>query len=437
MRTGLAYKAHAWLARVLPERRIFLKSDTDTRFVRLSPGAQLAVWLGGSTCFAWLIIATAFLLMDSLGSGNLRDRAERDQMSFEQRIEAMAERRDAAMTEAALAQARYEAALEQISTMQTALLAAEGRAFELEDGMVAIQATLKRFREERDEARGEASELLAQIGGDEARPMSGATLDLITAALEATAAERDAATLAADAAIQETERLGDEIALMVQRNERIFMQLEEAVAVSIAPLEKMFRAAGLPPDQIIRQVRAGYSGQGGPLTPIISTRGEADPDADRANAILAGMGEIDLYRLAAAKLPFANPVPSGAYRQTSAFGPRRDPIRGGRRMHNGLDFAGKKGTPIHATADGVVVKAGWSRGYGKMVEIEHAFGVKTRYAHATKLYVSKGDRVSRGDRVAGMGSTGRSTGVHLHYEVHTGGKPVDPMIYIRAARNVF
>ena len=439
MRTGLALRAHAWLERALPDRRIFLKSKDETRFVRLGPEAQLAAWFGGSVSVAWLIIATALLLMDSVGSGNLRDRAEREQAIYEARLEAMARQRDLAAGEAAQAQARYEAALEQVSAMQSALLAAEGRTFELEDGMVAIQATLRRFREERDEARGEADSLVAQLGGDAAKPMSHEALALITAALEMTAEERDAATAAADAALEETERLGNEIALMEQRNERIFAQLEEAVTVSITPLEKMFRAAGLPPDRIIREIRAGYSGQGGPLTPIISTRGAGMPDplADRANAILSDMGEIDLYRLAAAKLPFANPIPSGSYRQTSAFGPRRDPIRGGRRMHNGLDFAGKTGTPIHATADGVVVKAGWSSGYGRMVEIQHAHGVVTRYAHNSKLYVKKGQRVSRGDRIAGMGSTGRSTGTHLHYEVHSGGKPVDPMIYIRAARNVF
>ena len=432
-------RAHAVLSRALPERRIFLKSDDETRFVRLSPEAQMGALLGASMALAWLVFSTSFLLMDSVGAGNLRERAEREQAIYEARLEAMARQRDLRAEEAVAAQARYEAALEQVSAMQSALMDAEGRVFELEDGMEAIQATLGRIRGERDAARGQARDLVAQLGGEATRPMSAETLALVTTALDVTSAERDAAAQAADAAAEETVRLGQEIAMMEARNERIFGQLEEAVEVSIKPLEKMFRAAGLSPDRIISQVRSGYSGQGGPLTPIISTRGRGVPDplADRANAILGEMGEIDLYRLAAAKLPFANPVPSMAYRQTSGFGPRRDPIRGGRRMHNGLDFAGKKGTAIHATADGTVIKAGWSRGYGRVVDIEHAFGVVTRYAHNSKLYVKKGQRVSRGDRIAGMGSTGRSTGTHLHYEVHSGGKPVDPMTYIRAARNVF
>jgi murein DD-endopeptidase MepM/ murein hydrolase activator NlpD len=84
-----------------------------------------------------------------------------------------------------------------------------------------------------------------------------------------------------------------------------------------------------------------------------------------------------------------------------------------------------------------VTKAGWSSGYGRLVTIQHAFGIETKYAHNSNLRVKVGQRVSRGDHIADMGNTGRSTGTHLHYEVRVNGKPVNPMIYIKAARNVF
>jgi murein DD-endopeptidase MepM/ murein hydrolase activator NlpD len=126
-----------------------------------------------------------------------------------------------------------------------------------------------------------------------------------------------------------------------------------------------------------------------------------------------------------------------AVRYTSGFGYRRDPKTGGRRMHNGADFAGAHGTDIFATADGVVTHAGWQSGFGKLVTIQHAFGIETRYAHNTNIRVKVGQRVSRGDHIADMGSTGRSTGTHLHYEIRVSGRPVNPMIYIKAARNVF
>ena len=178
--------------------------------------------------------------------------------------------------------------------------------------------------------------------------------------------------------------------------------------------------------------------RGGPLMPLsFSTRGEApSPDTLRANRLLGQMDKLNMYRIAAQKAPFANPLKS-SFRFSSPFGYRRDPKTGGRRMHSGTDFAAGMGTPIHSTAEGVVTHAGWSSGYGRLVKIQHEFGVETRYAHMSKLRVKVGQRVSRGQRIGDMGTSGRSTGVHLHYEVRVGGKAVNPMIFIKAANDVF
>lgn len=223
-----------------------------------------------------------------------------------------------------------------------------------------------------------------------------------------------------------------QIRLMQDQNNQIFTQLEDAMTISVEPLDKMFSAAGLNTDTLLDSVRRGYSGQGGPLTPLsFSTSGaEPSPDAIRANAILNQLDKLNLYRIAAERAPFAMPVNPGV-RLTSSFGPRWG------RIHKGLDLAGPKGTPIYATADGVVTHAGWQSGYGLLVKIEHEFGVETRYAHQSKLRVKKGQRVSRGQQIGDMGNTGLSTGPHLHYEVRSGGKAINPMTYIKAARDVF
>jgi murein DD-endopeptidase MepM/ murein hydrolase activator NlpD len=202
--------------------------------------------------------------------------------------------------------------------------------------------------------------------------------------------------------------------------------------VSVEPLDDMFREAGMDPDTMLEQVRRGYSGQGGPLTPLsFSTRGE-EPDADtlRANEILGALDRINLYRIAAELAPFAMPVLDD-FRFTSGFG-----MRWGR-LHAGTDFAAPVGTPVYATADGVVTEAGWSSGYGRMIKIQHEFGIETRYAHLNAMRVEVGQRVSRGERIGDMGNSGRSTGPHLHYEIRVGGEPVNPMIYIRAGTDVF
>jgi murein DD-endopeptidase MepM/ murein hydrolase activator NlpD len=107
------------------------------------------------------------------------------------------------------------------------------------------------------------------------------------------------------------------------------------------------------------------------------------------------------------------------------------------RMHNGTDFAGRHGTPILSTADGVVIHADWQSGYGRLVKIQHANGIETRYAHLARIRVKKGQRVSRGERIGDMGNSGRSTGTHLHYEVRVNGRAVNPMKFIKAGKNVF
>ena len=106
-------------------------------------------------------------------------------------------------------------------------------------------------------------------------------------------------------------------------------------------------------------------------------------------------------------------------------------------MHHGIDLAAYSGSKIHATADGTVTKAWVSGAYGKLIEIRHAMGYETRYAHLKKIRVKSGQRVARGDVIGNMGNTGRSTGTHLHYEIRKNGKAINPMNYIKAAKNVF
>ncbi|WP_170396172.1 DUF5930 domain-containing protein [Ruegeria arenilitoris] len=441
MRTRLAIKLHSLLERHFPERRVFLKSDNDTRFIRLSSETQIFAVAGVAVFVGWTTVATAILLMDSIGSGNFREQAKRDQATYQDRLNILSTERDARAQEALAAQDRFNAALEQISAMQSELLASENRRRELETGIEVIQTTLRATMKQREEARTELASMQVETDdGDIYMTAAGdpEQMNFMTDALVRTAQERDQIAADAQDALAQRDDLELEIRLMQERSDEIFRQLEEAMIISVEPLDKMFRQAGMPTDRIIEEVRRGYSGMGGPLTPIsFSTRGEdLTPDEIRANVLLQQMDQLNLYRIAAEKAPFASPV-HDVVRFTSGFGTRRDPKTGGRRMHNGADFAGAHGTDIFATADGIVTHAGWQSGFGRLVKIKHAFGVETLYAHNTKIRVKVGQRVSRGDHIADMGSTGRSTGTHLHYEVRVDGVPRNPMTYIKAARNVF
>lgn len=442
----MSQKLNAALERRLPERRLFLKSDTETRFIRLRPATQALAISGGVLVVGWTIIASAVLIMDSIGAGSFRDQAARQQATYELRLNMLSADRDARAAEAQAAQERFNLALAEVSAMQERLLASEDRRREMETGIEVIQATLRRTIRERDSSRAEIDRMVAEASGEASPDRTGganaaelaATVGFLSEALAETAGQREAITETASAAQAEIENLALEIRLIEERNDRIFGQLEEAVAVSLGPLDEMFRSAGLPPDKIIEEVRRGYSGQGGPLMPIsLSTKGtEPAPDELRANQILGRLDEVNLYRIASQRLPFASPL-LAAYRLTSPFGERNNPNGPGRGMHEGLDMAAPYGTPIYATADGVVTYAGNRGAYGKFVSIRHEFGIETRFAHMSAIRVKVGQRVSRGDQIGDIGSTGRSTGNHVHYEVRSSGDATNPMSYIRAARDVF
>ncbi|SFP26747.1 M23 family metallopeptidase [Tranquillimonas alkanivorans] len=430
---------NAALARAFPERRLFLRSDTETRFVRLAPATQLMAVSGSALVVGWTIVATSILLMDSIGSGNVRELAKREQALYEERLNALSAERDASAEDARQAIERFNVALAQVSRMQEELLASETRRRELETGIEVTQATLRRAMQERDAARDQTRTLALQVEGgtaaeaDEHRVADmEATLDMLADALGDTADQRDSLAAEAEEAEAFAEEMILEARLQQDRNELIFSKLEDALTISVKPLDKMFESAGLDADDLLDTVRRGYSGQGGPLTALrMSTKGQGpDDDTLRANSILERLDRMNLYRIAAEKAPFDIPVKQ-SFRYTSGFGPRWG------RMHEGTDFAGAHGTPIHTTADGVVTYAGRMSGYGNLVKIKHEFGIETRYAHMSRIRVKVGQKVSRGDQIGDMGNTGRSTGTHLHYEVRVGGKPVNPMTYIKAAKDVF
>jgi murein DD-endopeptidase MepM/ murein hydrolase activator NlpD len=432
-------RLNAALERRLPEQRLFLRSDTETRFIRLKPATQAVALAGTSVVLAWTIVASAILLMDSIGSGGGRQQVQREQAAYEGRLDVLSRERDLRAEEATAAQERFAVALEQVSAMQSKLLASEERRKELETGIGVIQATLRRTMTERDTARATTAELTAAAagtggnlpkGGTSAEDVSE-TLGFVTAALGRTASERDAIAKTAQDAISAADDMAYEKKLLEERHDEIFTQLEEAVTVSMAPLDKMFTSAGLDPDDLLAQVKRGYSGQGGPVGPLLPPMvAGGDPDGARAARILEGLDRMNLYRIAVEKAPFAMPLKT-SFRYTSGYG-----VRWGR-MHEGIDMAGSHGSPILATGDGTVVHAGWENGYGNLVRIKHDFGMETRYGHMSKIRVSVGQKVSRGDKIGDMGNTGRSTGTHLHYEVRTNGTAVNPMTFIKAANNVF
>ena len=440
MFTKIKKNLNSFLDRKVPEKRLFLRTDKETRFVKLTPITQILALIGISSVIIWSIIATAIVLIETIGSGNFRDQARRDQALYEERLNALAAERDIREQESIASQNRFNTALTQVSIMQSDLLGSEDMRQELERGIKVIQGTLKRAMNEREALRIELELLKTQLNpefGVLPNAISLAevsqTMDYMNLTLRGISQQRDNAFDSAELAKKNMESLELEIQSLEEKSDQIFRQLEDALTISVEPLDKMFRNAGLSTKRLLEQVRRGYSGQGGPLAPILSQPDifeTDDPRVNRANNILIKLDKLNIYRIAVEKTPFDMPL-KGSFRYTSGFGPRWG------QMHRGIDLAAKSRSPIYATGDGVVIRAGWNGAYGRVVYVKHDFGVETRYAHLARIRVKKGQRVSRGQKIGDMGNSGRSTGTHLHYEVRVDGKAINPMIFIKAGRNVF
>lgn len=155
----------------------------------------------------------------------------------------------------------------------------------------------------------------------------------------------------------------------------------------------------------------------------------------RVASIKARVAEAEALDNALLSVPFGHPVGVETYK-TSSYGLRKDPFTKRPTFHEGLDFGGQRQTPIVAAAAGKVIFAGKNGGYGRSIEIDHGHGFVTRYGHMHKLNVKRGQVVKKGDKIGGMGSTGRSTATHLHYEIHFQGRVYDPDKFLKAGRYV-
>lgn len=408
----------------------------DPAAARSGRGVRIARRAGFVAVVGWAAVSTSILAFDRMGPG-AQAAAQPDMALFERQMTELSAERDARAAEAAAAQTRFTAALSQVSRMQSQLLASEEKRRELESGIGAMQASLHDARADTQEALRQLAD--ATSAADAAAPRAErademkVALDILSGELETAASDRAAATKRADEATRTAQALTVERDEIMRRNEEIFAQLEEAVELSVKPLDDMFAKVGVNTDKLLETVRQGYEGTGGPLTPMgYSSRGNAaiSESEARANEVVISLGKVNNYRIAVSKLPLAMPVKS-AFRFTSPFGQRWG------RAHQGIDLAGPVGTPVYATGDGVVIFAGWQRGYGNVIKLQHAMGTETRYSHLSKIRVKAGQKVSRNSLIGDMGNTGRSTGPHLHYEVRVDGKAVNPMSFIKAAQNVF
>ena len=260
-------------------------------------------------------------------------------------------------------------------------------------------------------------------------------------------------TVALTTAIEQRNRLQNERARMagtvgdlrqqlasLQETQASFVaNLAERARDNIDEMEKTVAMTGLDVDKLLQAVSDPDSGQGGPFIPAPPPTSADDEGGQKLMASVATLGDqVDRWeklQFILRSLPLTAPIDS--YYISSAFGQRMDPFNGERAIHEGIDMVSKLRSEVLATAPGTVTFAGWKGGYGRVVEIDHGLGIVTRYAHLYAINVKVGDVVDYRQEIGKLGSSGRSSGPHVHFEVRYNGRPLDPMAFLKAGRYVF
>ncbi len=415
-----------------PKRQMLLKTGTDTKFISLNSSTQATLIFAVFIFVGWSVFSSLIFAFTALNFGSREKQFTTASVNYENRISQIYDNYYDYREKVKHAEDKLEDALETIEYFQQEMTKAQLRENELKAGILSLQELTKQVNKNfigvKKQSEPFADSVFVQSTDLADEPNKIAVLMPL---LEQMIKERDDTKAKLDKSLKKVDQISYELELSKQNNEQLFRQIEEALIVSVQPLEKMFKSVGLDLENILNVIRSSYSGYGGPNLPISSLPKETLTNSERLAARMVDqIFELGALRVAIQKLPFAHPL-NETFQYTSGFGPRWGT------MHYGTDMAARHGSPILATADGVIKFAGWEKGYGKLVKIKHDFGYETRYAHLSKINVKVGQRISQGARIGKMGNTGRSTGTHLHYEIRRNGKPINPMKYIRAKQNVF
>ncbi len=401
-------RARAFFDRTFPERQIYHRSGGTVRYVSLSPGKQALLALSAVGLAGWCVYATANTLLEGPQATASNAEIERERAKYDRWL-------NESRAQASAAQAQLEERTRQFDRATA----------EFESRHEVLRSLL-------EYAGGSGLQLAA------ARPIERDGARIIMAASIDEAEPRQSRAITSEPYQVTTvgyRARGERLAV---DQEQTLAELEDTVVERSEQVRGVLRLTGMPMTTLTGP--DADAAAGGPLVPqdfvaYLRDSGLNPAFAQRVAQVAARIGESRRLGDVANSTPLAAPV-AVDYRQTSGYGQRIDPFTGRPAFHSGLDMAAFERAPVVATSPGVVSYAGTRSGYGYTVEIDHGHGFKTRYAHLRDIQVQRGDRVAIGQRVGSMGSTGRSTATHLHYEVWFRGRAVDPLNFTRPERHV-
>lgn len=258
------------------------------------------------------------------------------------------------------------------------------------------------------------------------------TLDQTKSKLTATMIERSEIASTRDGLKQQVKEMEERIALLRDSHQTALIKVTRRTVRDIRKIEGIITKTGLNVKTLLKRINPEAYAVGGPFVPVGKNGSILDEGQTALDRHLAHWE--DLQKLIK-NLPLVAPLDH--YKLGSPYGRRKDPINNKWAMHKGADLSAKSRTPIYATAGGKIVYRGWKGRYGRLVEIDHGFGIRTRYGHMRRISVRRGQTVKIGQKIGQVGTSGRSTGPHVHYEIILNGKQINPIKFIEAGKDVF
>jgi murein DD-endopeptidase MepM/ murein hydrolase activator NlpD len=469
----LIERAWLWIHQTFPERQIYIRSNGRVQFFTF--GASLQATLAGLILIflGWVAFATVNVVFKDRIIAAKDHRFQVMQTAYENRLADLQISYDELNGALVRAEDKFKATANELKTKQNTITGFLNRKSQVEAAIASHHVEAPPPEGADSGPAGDSIDIGAQgesavdFGGDTsagstlsvmpgpaapqpriAKPVHAGLLDQMFTKLRRMAAAlfsgsaKDASSLSAAYARHPGLRaLADETSRLaaLSRSESLFMtRTRKMLSDDVVALRDVVRQTGINPDQFESKIAAG-EGMGGPEIPLDNVRVNGIHDAAfnasylKASAVLGQLSDLSFEMR---HIPLSLPVSGPGIDRSSGFGARLDPFTGHYAFHPGVDFAGPWGTPVHATAPGKVIFAGSRGGYGNMVEIDNGLGIHTRYGHLSRITVRVGTKVEKGGVIGRMGSTGRSTGPHVHYEIWYDHTVRNPSTFIEAGRHV-
>jgi murein DD-endopeptidase MepM/ murein hydrolase activator NlpD len=414
------------------QHTIIVASGDTVRHMTVRPWmAALAVCLVGVFSIGYLLATSYLVLRDDL-IGATMARQARMQYDYEDRIAALRAQVDRVTSRQLLDQQVVEEKVDKLMEQQQALSSRHGK----------LDALLDRAENSGLMNKDAAGANAAAAKGDHAELTGGLkSIEKLLSSGRPADATPDNSTLAyvpaPETVADHADRVFSRVTLSLKHIEQDQLtrvrHLTTGASETADEIQSIMQNVGVKVPTVLASAASKHddpvNDDGGVGGPYVAPENVDQFDQSMADLDTA-LTRLETVRGAAESLPFRNPAPGKLI--TSPFGNRKDPFFGKLALHTGTDFHFSPGEKVKATAPGKVVSAGWAGGYGNMVEVDHGDGISTRYGHMEEVLVKAGDTVKTGDAIGLAGSTGRSTGTHLHYEVRENGHPIDPMYFINA-----